>query len=400
MNDLRHHFRTPLARSPFHPRIEAANLLNAWAPWAGTTTALNFGDVAMEHSAIRNAASLYDISPMLKYAVEGPDSAAFLDRLTLRRASALDVGAVHYTAWCDDAGHVLDDGTLFRLDAERFRLCCQERHLPWLLDSAIGFDVTIRDDSEMIAALSLQGPTSFAVLSAAGGADLADLRPFRMREISLGPAGRVMVSRTGFTGDLGYELWVDPDRALALWDHLVAAGRPHGLRPVGTEAVNIARIEAGFIITNMDFVAAGQALRPDRARFPDEIGLGWMVDVSKGPFNGRSAIRAARCEGTLRWAVVGLDIDGNIPGDGAVIYLDGRTEVGQVTAAAWSPTTKRNLALAQIRRPWDADGGERLRAEIYALRELQYHKLMLPARIVQRPFFAPPRRRATPPAMF
>jgi aminomethyltransferase len=400
MNDLRHHFRTPLARSPFHPRIEAANVLNAWAPWAGVTTALNCGDVAMEHSAIRNAASLYDISPMVKYAIEGPEAAVYLDRLTLRRATELPVTAVQYTAWCDDAGHVLDDGTLFRLGESRFRLCCQERHLPWLQDSAIGFDVAIRDETEEIAGLSLQGPTSFAALSAAGGADLASLKPFRMAEAQLGPVGPVMVSRTGFTGDLGYELWVAPDRALGLWDHLMAAGRLHGLRPVGTEAVNIARVEAGFIIANMDFICAEQALRPDRARLPDEIGLGWMVDLEKGPFNGRAAIRAARSGGALRWALVGLDIEGNIPAEGALIYLDGKTEVGQVTAAAWSPTTKRNLALAQLRRPWHRDAGDRLRAEVYAQRELQYHKLMLPARIVKRPFFNPPRRRATPPGMF
>jgi aminomethyltransferase len=400
MNDLRHHFRTPLMRSPFHPRVAAANVLNAWAPWAGVTTALNFGDVAMEHSAIRNSASLYDISPMIKYAIEGPEAAAYLDRLTLRRASGLPVGAVQYTAWCNDAGHVLDDGTLFRLGEDRFRLCCQERHLPWLQDSAIGFDLSIRDETEAIAGLSLQGPTSFAVLSAAGGADLASLKPFRLAEVHLGPAGPVMVSRTGFTGDLGYEIWTTPDRALDLWDHLMAEGAPHRLRPVGTEALNIARIEAGFIIANMDFVCAEQVLRPDRARQPDEIGLGWMVDLDKGPFNGRNAIRAARAGDTLRWALVGLDIDGNVPAEGAELYLDGKKAVGQVTAAAWSPTTKRNLALAQIRRPWHRDAGDRLRAEIYALRELQYHKLMLPARIVDRPFFNPKRRRATPPGMF
>jgi len=279
MTDPRLHFRTPLKRTPFHARTEPANLHNAWAPWAGYTTALNFGDVAMEHAAIRNAASLYDISPMVKYTVEGPDAGACLDRLTLRRASAMPVGAVQYTAWCDDAGHVLDDGTLFRLAPDRFRLCAQERHLPWLLDSAIGFDVHLRDESEDIAALALQGPTAFAVLSAAGGQGLADLKPFRLREAALGPAGPVMVSRTGFTGDLGYELWVAPDRALALWDHLMDSGRLSGLRPVGTEAVNIARIEAGFIIAGIDFVPAEQALRPNRARLPDEIGLGWMVDM-------------------------------------------------------------------------------------------------------------------------
>ncbi|MCC5972767.1 MAG: aminomethyltransferase family protein [Rubellimicrobium sp.] len=400
MTDQRHHFRQPLQRSPFHPRIEAANVLNAWAPWAGYTTALNFGDVAMEHSAIRSTASVYDVSPMIKYAIEGPDAVAYLDRLTLRRVAGMPVGGVQYTAWCNDAGHVLDDGTLFRFDETRFRLCCQERHLPWLLDSAIGFDVTIRDVTEEVAGLSLQGPTSFAVLKAAGAAELADLKPFRMAEVRLGPVGPVTVSRTGFTADLGYELWVAPERALDLWDHLMISGRLHGIRPVGTEALNIARIEAGFITANADFVCAEHALRPDRARQPDEIGLDWMVDLDKGPFNGRAAIRAARRDRTLKWALVGLDIEGNISAEGSIVYLGGRKEVGQITAAVWSPTTKRNIALAQLLRPWHRDAGDKLRVEIYALRELQYHKLMLPARVVKRPFFNPPRRRATPPAMF
>ena len=393
--DARLHWRTPLLRTPFHDRVAAANVLNAWGPWAGYTTALNFGDVAMEHAAIRNTAGLYDISPMVKYAIHGPGAAAYLDRLTLRRASALAVGAVQYTAWCDGAGHVLDDGTLFRLAPDRFRLCCQERHLPWLLDSAIGFDVTIRDETEGLAALSLQGPTAFAVLQAAG-AEVADLKPFRLRDTTLGPVA-AMISRTGFTGDLGYELWVAPDRALALWDHLMEAGAPHGLRPVGTEAMNIARIEAGFLVAGIDFVPAEQALRPGRARLPDELGLGWMVDRDRAPFNGRAAILAA---GQGDWALVGLDIGGNVPAEGAILYLDGKTEVGQVTSAVWSPATKRNLALAQLRRPWDRRAEDRLRAEIYALRELRYHKLMEPARVVPRPFFRHPRRTATPPAPF
>lgn len=400
--DARLHWKTPLARTPFHDRMASANVLNAWAPWAGCTTALNFGDVAMEHAAIRNTATLYDISPMVKYAIEGPGAAACLDRLTLRRASALAVGAVQYTAWCDGAGQVLDDGTLFRLAPDHFRLCCQERHLPWLLDSALGFDVAIRDETEALAALSLQGPTAFAVLKAAGGAAIADLRPFRLREIALGPAGAVMVSRTGFTGDLGYELWVAPDRALTLWDHLMDAGRPHGLRPVGTEAMNIARIEAGFIVAGIDFVPAEQALRTDSPRLPDELGLGWMIDPARAPFNGRAAILAARAGGGEGgdWALVGLDVEGNVPAEGAVLYLDGRKEVGQVTSAVWSPATKRNLALAQVRRPWDKRAEGRLRAEVYALRELRYSKLMQPARVVPRPFFRHPRRTATPPALF
>ncbi len=400
MTDQRFHFRTPLLPTPFHERTSLANLHHAWTPWAGYLSAAHFGDPTMEHSAIRNAATLYDISPMVKYRIHGPEAAAYLDRLALRRASALAVGAVHYTAWCDDAGKVLDDGTLFRLAPEDFRLCCQERHLPWLLDSAAGFEVEVWDESDRIAALALQGPCSFSVLSRAGGDSLADLRPFRHRTLPLGDAGEVLVSRTGFTGDLGYELWTSPARALALWDVLMAAGLPFGLQPVGSQAVNVARIEAGHVIANMDFVAAEQALRPDRTRSPFELGLGWMVDLARGGFNGRRALLAEREAGSARWTLVGLDIEGNVPAEQALLYLDGKREVGHVTAAAWSPATKRNIALAHLRCPWDVQAGDRLRAEVYALRELQYHKLMLRAHVCDRPFFNPPRRRATPPAPF
>lgn len=394
--DPRLHFRTPLRQTPFHPRTSALNLLNAWGPWGGYTTPLTLRDTAMEHSAIRNAASVYDLCPMVKYRVEGAEAAEYLNRLTIRNAAKLSVGGVQYTVWCDDAGKVLDDGTLFRHATDSYLICCQERHLPWLLDSAEGYGVTVREVTEEIAALSLQGPTSAAVLAAAGF-DVWALKPFRMAEFAF-DGGRLTVSRTGFTGDLGYELWTTPDHALALWDHLFAAGALLGITAIGTDALNLARIEAGFIITNMDFIPADQALREDRARSPFELGLDWMIDWDKGHFTGRRALAAEKANDSSLWALVGLDIEGNIPVDGSLIYRDGKTEVGYVTAAAWSPAAKRNIALAQVRRPHDRKGN--LMVEVYALRELQYAKLMLQARVCPRPFFAPARRRATPPGRF
>ena len=394
--DARLHWTRPLLQTPFHARTAAANRLNAWGPWGGYTTALVYEDEAMEHTAIRNQSSVYDLSPMVKYRITGGGAAAFLDRLTLRNVARLPVGAVHYTAWCDDAGHLLDDGTLFRHGADDFMLCCQERHLPWLIDSAIGFDARVEEITEEVAALSLQGPTSAAVLRAAGVGAVETLKPFRLTRARL--AGMdLTLSRTGFTGDLGYELWTTPDRALDLWDALVEAGSLHGLRPIGTNALNLARIEAGFIITGMDFVPADTALRADRARSPFELGLDWMIDWQKGHFTGRRALLAEKAEGS-RWSLVGLDIDGNVPAEHALIYHNKKREVGHITAAAWSPATKRNIALAHLRRPYDT--ADTLWVEIYALRELQYVKLMLRARVTPRPFFAPPRRRATPPADF
>jgi aminomethyltransferase len=394
MTALRH-FETPLLKTSFHPRTEAANKLWSWGNWGGYTTALTFEDLSMEHSAIRNTATVYDLCPMIKYRVEGPDATAYLNRLTIRNAAKLSVGGVQYTAWVNDAGHLLDDGTLFRLAQDRYRICCQERHLNWLLDSGHGFDVTITEETEEIAALSLQGPTSAEILRLAGFA-IDGLKPFRMAEFALG-AGRLMISRTGFTGDLGYELWTTPDQALALWDRLFAAGALHGLRPIGSDALNIARLEAGFVITGLDFTPADTCLREDRLRSPLELGLGWLIDWDKGHFTGKAALHKQRATGT-KWSFVGLEIDGNISAEGAILYHDRKHEIGVITGACWSPILKKNIALAQILTKHLA--GENIWTEIYALRELHYEKLMMVARVVDRPFFNPDRRRATPPGRF
>jgi aminomethyltransferase len=400
MIDPRLHFETPLLKTPFHERTARLNRLNSWAPWAGYTTALAFDDVTTEYTAIRNAASVYDLSPMRKYRIAGPDAADYLNRLTLRNAAKLKTGHVHYTAWCDEHGKLLDDGTLFRFGETDYLLCCQEAHLPWLLDSAFGFDADIAEVTEEIAPLSLQGPCSCAVLRKAGFAGAARLKPYQMADFRFGETGTLTISRTGFTGDLGYELWTTPGRALELWDLLFEAGALHGIRAVGTSALNMARIEAGFIITNMDFVAAEQAVRNDRARSPFEMGLGWMVDFDKGHFNGRRALIEEERRGTFKWALVGLDIDGNVSAENSLIYHNKSREAGYITAAMWSPSAKRNIALAMLERPFHAEKNGNLWVEIYALRELQYHKLMVRARVTERPFFNPPRRRATPPADF
>jgi aminomethyltransferase len=350
----------------------------------------------MEYFAIRSQAGVFDISPMVKYRIAGPDAEAFLNRLTVRNVAKLKPGRVHYTAWCDDEGHVLDDGTLFRLSAERFRLCCQERHLPWLLDSAIGFDVEIAEETAEIAGLALQGPTSCAILKAAGFAGVEQMKPFDIREFAIGKTP-VTVSRTGFTGDLGYELFVAAKDALKLWDHLFGAGAIHGIRAIGYTALNRARIEAGFIVANGDFVAAEHAIRPDRVRQPDEIGLDWLVDLDKPHFNGRRAIEKARAGKTLKHVLVGLEIEGNVPAEHAIVYHRKTKEAGLVTAAIWSPTAKRNIAIASLERPFGVDRNDDLWVEIYAMRELQYVKLMKRARVVERPFVKLARRTATPP---
>ena len=393
------HFRTLRLPSPFQPRIDALMRTEEWYNWAGYRAPNSLWDEELEYFAIRSQAALFDLSPMTKYRIEGPDAEAFLDRLTLRDVKKLKPGRVQYTAWCDDEGHVLDDGTLFRLGETRFRLCCQERHLPWLLDSAIGFDVSIEEETREVAGLALQGPTSFAVLRDAGFGGAERLKLFDLAEFPH-EGGTVTVSRTGFTGDLGYELFAPVPLALSLWDRLVEAGAIHGIRVIGYHALNRARIEAGLIVANADFVTAEHALRADRLRLPDEIGLGFMVDPDKPHFNGRRAILAARQEKSLRHVLVGLEIEGNVPAEHALVYHRGKREVGIVTAGIWSPMAKRNIAIASLERPYGDTVLDDLWVEIYAMRELRYVKLMKRAKVVPRPFIKLERRTANPPADF
>ena len=392
------HYETPLLPTPFHARTAALCRANDWGRWAGFKVPDSYGEVELEYFAVRNTATLFDLSPMMKYRITGPDAERFCNRLVTRDLRKLAAGRVAYCLWCDDAGHVLDDGTLFRFSETEFRLCCQERQLVWLLDSAMGFHVEIEDVTEEIAALALQGPTSCAVLKRLGLSGIETLKPFVMRDFAF-EGGTLTVSRTGFTGDLGYELWVEPGLAEALWDRLMEAGSLHSIRPIGSKALDLVRIEAGFIATNADFKAADQALRRTRGRSPFELGMDWQVSFDKGHFTGRRALLAEKARGS-RSLLVGLDIEGNKPAAGSLVYHDRKTAAGHVTSAVWSPTCKRNLALAFLNAPYGIEVRDDFWVEIYVLKELKWDKQMVRARIVERPFFNPERRRATPPGDF
>ena len=390
-------YTQPLLETPLHARTAPLCLTGDWSRWAGYTTVNSFGTVELEYVAIRNAATLFDLSPMRKYRISGSDAERYLNRLLTRDVRKLAPGRVGYAVWCDDGGKVLDDGTVFRFGPEEFWICSQERHLNWFLDSALGFEVNVADVSEEIAAIALQGPQSFSVLEALGAAGSDALKPFDMAEFVVDGLN-VTVSRTGFTGDLGYELWIEPEHAVRLWDRLMVAGAGHGLVPVGSAALDLVRIEAGFPVANVDFVAAEHALRATRRRSPFELGLDWMVDFGKGHFNGRRALLAERnSSGGTR--LVGLDVAGNKPAHDALIYVGRATRAGFVTSAMWSPTCKRNIALATLRRPYDT-GAQDLWAEVYVSKEGKWEKIVAPCKIVKRPFFNPPRRRATPPLAY
>jgi aminomethyltransferase len=399
MSQLAPHFSQPLLKTPFHERARALSQVDSFIPWAGYTTVDVFTSVEQEYFAIRNAATLYDLTPMVKYRIAGADALRYLNRLVTRDLAKLKPDRVAYCVWCNDAGHVLDDGTVFRLGENEYRLCTAERQIDWLLDSAVGFDVEISEITDQIAALALQGPTSYAVLRTAGLSGTERLKPFEIGHFSLG-RHPITVSRTGFTGDLGYELWMAPDAAEEIWDALMAAGRSRGIRAIGSRALNIARIEAGFLSPHVDFVSAEQTIRTGRDRSPLELGLAWLIDWDKGHFNGRRALLAERARGPRR-QLVGLDVAGNKPAHNALLYAEvkGKREIGSVTSATWSPTCKRNIALAMVDAPY-FEMGTTIWADIYLNRELLWERRMSRAQVVGRPFFAPDRRRATPPGEF
>jgi aminomethyltransferase len=393
------HFDQPLLKTPFHRRARALSQVDSFIPWAGYTTVDVFTSVEHEYFAIRNATTLYDLTPMVKYRVVGRDALPFLNRLVTRDVSKLKPDRVAYCVWCNDSGHLIDDGTIFRLGDSEYRICTAARQLDWLLDSSIGFEVEISEVTEQIAALAVQGPTSCAVLKAAGLQGVDRLKVFEIGYFALG-AHRVTVSRTGFTGDLGYEIWMEPADAEAIWDALMAAGHSRGIRAIGSQALNIARIEAGFLSPNVDFVSADHTVRTGTDRSPLELGLGWLVDFDKGHFTGRRALIRERQRGVRR-QLVGLDIAGSKPAHHALLYTaeDGKREIGNVSSAIWSPTCKRNIALAMVDTPYFKMGSI-VWADIYLNRELVWERRMSRAQVVERPFFAPERRRASPPAEF
>ena len=379
----------------FHARTLEACKTGRWVDWAGYLVAENYANTELEYFAVRNQCGVLDLSPMIKYQISGPDALAYLNRLFTRNIASLKNSHVAYVLFCNESGHTLDDGTLFKFSENDYMFCTQDRHLPWLLDSAIGFDVNIEDKTEKISALAIQGPTSCSVLKQMGLNGIENLPAFGIQSFNF--AGNdLIVSRTGFTGDLGYELWIDPTAAISLWDALFKSGKDFGIVPFGTSALEILRIEAGFILPHVDFLPANHLIRLNRGRSPFELGFKRLVDFNKGFFNGRQALQRELETGS-KYQLVGLDVDGNKPATDAWIYHRKRKKVGFVTSAVWSPTCKRNIALALI----ESDAGtENLWADIYTTKELKWYRSMMQCRVVPRPFFNPKRKSAVPAANY
>ena len=385
--------------SPFYPRQAELDRLFRWHDWKGYATADGFYQTDLEYFAVRNSAGVFDLTPMTKYRVTGPDALDYLNRLVTRDMTKIKPGRVAYAVWCDDEGQVIDDGTIFHLEDGIYRICSQERHMAWFQAAAIGMDVTIVDETADYCGLAVQGPTSFSILKAMGLDGIENLRPFGLTHFDFEGA-ELMVSRTGFTGDLGYEIWITPDKALALWDALFDAGRLYGITAMGTEALEHARIEAGFIGAYIDFLPAHVTVRKGRSRSPFELGLEWLVDFKKPNFNGRRALAEEKRNGST-WRLVKLDIEGNKEAHNSYIFpkKSGGKQCGFVTSAMWSPVCKQNIALATVRTPYGKPG-DTLWVEIYYQREMHWSRVMAEATVVDKPFWDPPRKKATPPAPY
>jgi aminomethyltransferase len=394
-----------LKSTPFHPRTSALVAAQTWRRWAGYQMASSYDPHPdREYAAVRSAAALFDVSPLHKYVITGVDAGRLLDRLITRDVTKLKPGQVYYTPWCDAAGKVVDDGTLSRLDETTYRLTSADSSLRWLEMNAVGMSVTIDDVSEKVATLSLQGPLSRSILAQLTPDDLTKLKYFRVTRTALRDIP-VTISRTGYTGDLGYEIWVEADRALALWDAMIGAGTPHGMTPAGVWALDIARIEAGLIMLDVDYFSSHHALIEQRKSSPFEINLGWAVSATKGPFNGRKALAAERARGA-QWGFVGLEIEwtsferqfaayhlppqiSNVPWRVSVPIYIGHSQVGYATSGCWSPLLKKPLALAHLTRPHFAEGTN---VEIEVT--VEHRRTRASATVRSLPFFDPERKKA------
>ena len=384
--------------SPFHPRQEALNIRDAWAIWNGYKFADCYYDAEYEYFCVRNTCGTYDISPMQKYIISGRDAETMLNRMVTRDVTKLALNRVMYTVWCTDEGRVIDDGTIFKLADDRFQLNCGSSCVAWFRKSAFGFeDVTVTDVTDEFAALALQGPTSCAVLKKMGLDGIDTVKPFGVMQFPF-HGETLTVSRTGFTGDLGYELWIKRALALELWDELYAAGENYGIQPYGEAATNMTRLEAGFIMPAMDFNEALHTVNFEHDHSPFELNLGWLVDFKKPHFNGRTALLKERERGS-RYSLTKLDIEGNKPAPGAIIYDSEacKQDIGYVTSAMWSPAVKANIAMAMIRTEYLR--GE-IWVEIYYYRDHRPYRRMALGTPQEKPFWVHPRARATPPADF
>ncbi|NOR36433.1 MAG: aminomethyl transferase family protein [Woeseiaceae bacterium] len=398
MNITHEHFRQALQRTPFHDRISALSTTETWTGWNTYKVARVVDKLSAEYFAVRSGCAVMDLTPMEKYRITGKDAYAYLDRLLTRDISTLKPGRVTYVVWCNDEGKVIDDGTLFQFGEQDYRLCSQHHQLDWLLMSASGYDVQIETETHDVAALAVQGPTSYSVLTAAGIDGLEQLKPFGIVDLHCGDIP-ITVSRTGYTGDLGYEVWVKPADALRLWDAIFSVQGQYDIQPMGLDALEMVRIEAGFVMPGFDFNTAESTVRNGYDRSPYEVGLGWVVNLEKGHFTGRKALIAEKAQ-PIKRRLTKIVVDGNKPVGEAFIYTGkGGKPVGEIKCTIWSPVLKANLALADVdyvkgRLP------EKLWARFDYQRELKWRTAWAECHAQSKPSYVPEHKSATPPDRF
>jgi aminomethyltransferase len=395
-----------LLQTPFHSRTAPLCESQEWRNWSGYLSAgLYEPSHEREYYAIRNSAALIDVSPLFKYEITGPDALRLVDRIVTRDMTRCQVGQVYYTPWCDEEGHVIDDGTVSRLDENHFRITSADPSLRWFQDVGFGLNAQVQDVSRDLAALALQGPLSREILKqVAKGIDFDKLRYFHLAHGSVDNFP-VTVTRTGYTGDLGYELWVRPEYGERLWDCLRENGRRYGLLPAGIIALDLVRVEAGLVMIDVDYKSSHKALIEAQKSSPFEIGLDWAVKLDAGNFIGRKALRAEKARGS-EWAFVGVelpwieleqlfgkvDLPPQLPrraSRSAVPVYKGNRQIGQITSHAFSPILKKYIGIGNILTAY-ATPGSQVNIEV----TVEYSREVAPATIVETPFFNPPRKRA------
>ena len=398
---------TQLKISPFFERTSKLNESQEWRRWAGYLAATSYELThENEYFAIRTKAGLLDITPLKKYIVEGPESQQLLNQLVTRNIAICKVGQVMYTPWCDEDGKVIDDGTIQRLSENKFRITSAEPNLEWIQSNAVGMDVVVNDDSFSTAALALQGPNSRAILNSVSSKTLDKLKFFWMMETTFGNIP-VSISRTGYTGDLGYEIWMNPNDAIAVWDLLMDKGKFFGITATGLHALDIARIEAGLILLDVDYISSRHALIESRKSSPYELGLGWTVKMKKSSFIGKSSLHKELKQGS-DWSFVGIEIEwpefekhyravGLAPGlphtawrTSTPLYYKNE-QIGYATSGTWSPLLKRYIALAHLKSNYAYEGSE-LMFEL----KVEHFRKLTKATVVKTPFYDPERKRSCP----
>src|SRR5437868_4469328 len=394
--------------SPFHERTFALCESLNYREWSGYY-AVSAYETHHDHeySAIRNSAALIDISPLFKYRITGPDATRLVDRIITRDMRKVSISQVIYTPWCDEHGKVIDDGTVSRLEENVYRWTAADPSLRWFTQNAVGLDVDIEDISETVAALALQGPTSGRLLKqVVEDADIANLKYFRVTTGTIAGVP-VEISRTGYTGDLGYEVWIPADDALRVWDALVEHGRAFDIKPTGMLALDVARIEAGLLLIDIDFNSSKKAVIEDQKYSPFEMGLGRLVHLDKSRFIGQQALIEESERGAAK-KIVGLEIDWTevecryeavglppavspIASRVAVPLFSGGKQIGKATSTTWSPVLKKMIALATVQRE-DAKTGSKIEIEITV--EAVRHRV--PAKVTRTPFYNPKHKISVP----